>query len=78
METASIISTNLLTKHFRSVHALTNFSINIERGEVVGLLGPNGSGKSTLVRLLLGFFDCLKAVLRAYGERRVKRGCSVH
>ncbi len=55
IENASIISTNSLTKHFRSVNALTNFSIDIQAGEVVGLLGPNGSGKSTLVRLLLGF-----------------------
>ena len=49
------ISTNRLTKHFPGVRALTDFSFDVNAGEVVGLLGPNGSGKSTLVRLLMGF-----------------------
>ncbi len=33
-------------------HALKSVSLQVERGEVVGILGPNGSGKSTLVRVL--------------------------
>ena len=38
----------------RGVHAnaLTSVSLEITRGEVVGILGPNGSGKSTLVRVV--------------------------
>ena len=32
--------------------ALDGISLNVERGEVVGILGPNGSGKSTLVRVI--------------------------
>jgi ABC-2 type transport system ATP-binding protein len=32
--------------------ALNSVSLQIERGEVVGILGPNGSGKSTLVRVI--------------------------
>ncbi len=54
-QSQAIIQTVGLTKHYRSVKALTDFSCQIERGQVIGLLGPNGSGKSTLVRLLLGF-----------------------
>ncbi len=53
----SIVATRRLTKNFRSVRALEDFSCDIGAGEVVGLLGPNGSGKSTLVRLLLGFLQ---------------------
>ncbi|MEO8201041.1 MAG: ABC-F family ATP-binding cassette domain-containing protein [Gemmatimonadota bacterium] len=33
---------------------IQNFSVRVERGEVVSLIGPNGAGKSTLIRTLLG------------------------
>ena len=37
--------------------ALNNVSINIRRGEAVGLIGSSGSGKSTLVDILLGLLE---------------------
>jgi ABC-2 type transport system ATP-binding protein len=39
---------------FQKVLALDRLSIQIEQGEVFGLLGPNGSGKTTTMKLLLG------------------------
>jgi len=39
----------------RSVHALDNFSLSIEVGEIFGFLGPNGAGKSTAIHLAMGF-----------------------
>jgi len=38
----------------KSVLAIANLDLEIQRGEVFGLLGPNGAGKTTLVKILLG------------------------
>ena len=43
-----------LSKHFGGVKAVDNLDLEVERGEIVGLIGPNGSGKSTLVNLVCG------------------------
>ncbi len=37
--------------------ALTDFSLEIERGSIFGLLGPNGAGKSTLINILAGIVN---------------------
>ncbi|MES2123553.1 MAG: ABC transporter ATP-binding protein [Gemmatimonadota bacterium] len=52
-ESASKRYTSLLRR--RRVDALSNFSLEMQRGEVVGIAGPNGAGKSTLISLMLGF-----------------------
>jgi branched-chain amino acid transport system ATP-binding protein len=44
-----------LTKAFRGLVALRDHSIELNEGEIVGVIGPNGSGKSTLFNLITGF-----------------------
>ncbi len=45
-----------LKKSFGGVHALKDISLELERGEILGLIGPNGSGKSTLVNSIAGLY----------------------
>lgn len=50
-----VISTHGLTKHYGSIRALNDLTLDVRRGEIFGFLGPNGAGKSTTIRTLLGF-----------------------
>lgn len=43
-----------LSKSYGKKQALNHISLEIESGQIVGLLGPNGSGKTTLIKLLNG------------------------
>jgi ABC-2 type transport system ATP-binding protein len=49
-----IIETMGLTKRYGKIAALSDMTLDVREGEVLGLLGPNGSGKTTLLRLLMG------------------------
>lgn len=54
--TAPLLVVEGLSKSFKGVLALDGVSLNVRRGEILGLLGPNGSGKSTFINVVSGHF----------------------
>src|ERR1044071_2255689 len=50
----SLLSVTNVTKTFGGVAAVKNISLNVEAGEILGIMGPNGSGKTTLFNLVSG------------------------
>jgi ABC-2 type transport system ATP-binding protein len=49
-----ILTTTGLTKHYGRLTAVDHLDLEIEKGQVFGILGPNGSGKTTSLAMLLG------------------------
>lgn len=49
-----MINLNNISFKYKSIPALFDISISIDKGEAVALIGPNGSGKSTFLKLING------------------------
>jgi ABC-2 type transport system ATP-binding protein len=54
--------------HRQQVVAVCDLNLEIERGEVYGLLGPNGSGKSTTLKIILGLVSPTRGRTEIFGR----------
>ena len=72
--TEPAIAVTRLTKTFpvpfqrRSIVAVRDLSLRVERGQVYGLLGPNGSGKSTTLKVILGLVSPTRGKAEIFGR----------
>ena len=62
-----------VAKHFGAIEALKGVDLDLEPGEVLGLMGDNGAGKSTLVKVIAGNFPPSEGEIRLGG-----RACQFH
>lgn len=49
----TVVKIENLVKRYKELIALDHFNLEIQKGEIFGLLGPNGSGKTTTINCLL-------------------------
>lgn len=53
----ALLDVKKLTKHFGGLTAVSDVTLELNEGELVGLIGPNGAGKTTLFNLLTGVYE---------------------
>jgi ABC-2 type transport system ATP-binding protein len=65
----AVVEARGLGKRYRSRWALTDCTLSIPSGHVVGLVGPNGAGKTTLLRLAAGLLTPTTGTIEVTGGR---------
>ncbi len=55
-ENIPVLEMQNVEKHFGGVHAIDNFSLKLEKGQIHGLIGPNGAGKTTIFNNITGIY----------------------
>ncbi|GIE97387.1 ABC transporter ATP-binding protein [Paractinoplanes rishiriensis] len=65
----NVVVTHALTKRYGRRTALSDCTVQVPAGRVVGLVGPNGAGKSTLLQLVCGLLEPTAGRLEVLGER---------
>ena len=63
-----VLQLSAISKNFGAIRALTEVSLSLEPGEVLGLMGDNGAGKSTLVKIIAGNFPPSSGQIDVDGE----------
>ena len=76
-----ILSVLKVTKRFGGIVALYDVSLDIQKGEIVGLMGPNGAGKTTLLNIIAGELPPDSGTIRFKGHNitgyPLHRSCSL-
>jgi len=64
----TLLALKELSKRFGGLEAVSELSLELEEGEILGMIGPNGAGKTTAFNLITGFLPPTKGNIRFKGE----------
>lgn len=62
-----ILEVKGLTKLYKNGRGASDINLELEKGDVVGLLGPNGSGKTTIMKAIVGLVHANAGSVRIFG-----------
>lgn len=63
-----VIKIEQLVKRYKELIALDHFNLEVNEGEIFGLLGPNGSGKTTTINCILSLLTHDKGSIKVFGK----------
>ena len=65
----NIVKVDSLVKRYGENIAVDHFSLEVKKGEILGLLGPNGSGKTTTINCILSLLNYDKGSIEVFGQK---------
>jgi ABC-2 type transport system ATP-binding protein len=71
------IETTNLTKKYKTLVAVDNLNLQVEKGKIFGLLGPNGAGKSTILSMLCTIINPTSGSAKVNGYDIIKESAKV-
>lgn len=76
-KTGQAIAADSISKSFGSFRAVKDVSIQIDYGQIYGLLGANGAGKTTTIKMLCGLLDITSGQVALAGRKSELRSVSL-
>jgi branched-chain amino acid transport system ATP-binding protein len=64
-----LLAVDRVSRNFGGLVAVSDFSLTVDPGELVGLIGPNGAGKTTAFNLITGIYKPSSGEIRMAGRR---------
>ena len=61
---AELLKVDNVSMVFGGLRAVSNLSMHIDEGELIGLIGPNGAGKTTAFNMITGVYTAVKNLTR--------------
>ena len=71
MNNTAIKINNVFASYGRT-QAVSDISLEVKKGDFLGIIGPNGGGKSTLLKALLGLIPITSGEIKIFGESRMR------
>jgi len=68
-----LLQAKAVTHYFGGLCAVSDFNLDLEQGELVGVIGPNGAGKTTVFNLITGVYRATQGSIRLNGTELVGR-----